>query len=40
MNKSVFGKKEKMKGFGKEEHIRTVVRRWRLPNVQDKKMVI
>lgn len=40
MNKSVFGKKEKMKGFGKEERIRTVVRRWRLPNVQDKKMVI
>lgn len=40
MNKTVFGKKEKMKGFGKEEHIRTMVRRWRLPNVQDKKMVI
>lgn len=40
MNKTVFGKKEKMKGFGKEEHIRTMVRRWRLPNVQDKKTVI
>lgn len=40
MNKTVFGKKEKMKGFGKEEHIRTMVRRWRLPNMQDKKTVI
>lgn len=40
MNNIVFGEKEKMKGFGKEQHVRTTVRRWKLPNVQDKKMVI
>lgn len=40
MNKIVFGKKEKMKDFGKEQLVRTTVRKWRLPNVQDKKMVI